>query len=81
MSQQSHQQCSWVPFSTHPLRHVICRLFNDTATTEIYTLSLHDALPISHWSEWPSSKNLETINAGEGVEEREPSCTAGGNVN
>src|SRR5258707_8090006 len=24
--------------------------FNDTATTEIYTLSLHDALPISsHW--------------------------------
>src|SRR2546425_7541927 len=24
--------------------------FNDTATTEIYTLSLHDALPISHAS-------------------------------
>src|ERR1019366_1455929 len=24
--------------------------FNDTATTEIYTLSLHDALPISIWS-------------------------------
>src|SRR2546422_1175959 len=24
--------------------------FNDTATTEIYTLSLHDALPISHLS-------------------------------
>src|SRR5260221_6548464 len=24
-----------------------CFLFNDTATTEIYTLSLHDALPIS----------------------------------
>ena len=27
-----------------------------------------------------SSKNLETINAGEGVEKREPSCTVGGNV-
>src|SRR5207249_11774107 len=25
--------------------------FNDTATTEIYTLSLHDALPISHDSD------------------------------
>src|SRR2546422_6501500 len=25
--------------------------FNDTATTEIYTLSLHDALPISHLAE------------------------------
>src|SRR5947209_20591548 len=24
--------------------------FNDTATTEIYTLSLHDALPISEFS-------------------------------
>src|SRR3712207_8962643 len=25
----------------------MCFFFNDTATTEIYTLSLHDALPIS----------------------------------
>ena len=25
----------------------------------------------SHWSEWPSSKNLQTIDAGEGVEKRE----------
>src|SRR6266511_2199979 len=30
----------------HQLRHYIF-FFNDTATTEIYTLSLHDALPIS----------------------------------
>src|SRR2546430_9023632 len=31
--------------------------FNDTATTEIYTLSLHDALPISSWwrHPWPPS--------------------------
>ena len=29
----------------------------------------------------PSSKNLQTVNAGEGVEKREPSCTVGGNVN
>ena len=27
---------------------------------------------ISHWSEWPSSKSLQTINAGEGVEKRDP---------
>ena len=31
-------------------------------------------------SEWPSSKSLQTINAGEGVEKRECSCTVGGNV-
>ena len=35
----------------------------------------------SHWTEWPSSKNLQTMNAGEGVEKREPSYTVGGNVN
>src|SRR5258708_13091072 len=29
------------------LRSVYLFFFNDTATTEIYTLSLHDALPIS----------------------------------
>src|SRR2546426_8653083 len=29
---------------------VLFFFFNDTATTEIYTLSLHDALPISHLS-------------------------------
>src|SRR2546422_11200084 len=30
------------------LRTLSFFFFNDTATTEIYTLSLHDALPISH---------------------------------
>src|SRR5574341_635808 len=31
----------------HSLRLPLFFFFNDTATTEIYTLSLHDALPIS----------------------------------
>ena len=35
----------------------------------------------SHSSEWPSSKSLQTENAGEGVEQRECSCTVGGHVN
>ena len=35
----------------------------------------------SHRSEWPSSKNLQTINAGQGVVKREPSCSVAGNVN
>src|SRR2546430_5697213 len=39
---------------------VVFFFFNDTATTEIYTLSLHDALPIwagpwpCRWRAWPS---------------------------
>src|SRR5437762_13288908 len=36
--------------------------FNDTATTEIYTLSLHDALPISSLrSPTVSAKSSQTI--------------------
>ena len=32
--------------SHHPSDFLLFSFFNDTATTEIYTLSLHDALPI-----------------------------------
>ena len=32
----------------------------------------------SHRSEWPSSKNLQTINVGEVVEKRETFCAVGG---
>ena len=36
----------------------------------------------SHQSEWPLLKiSLQILNAGEGVEKKEPSFTAGGNVN
>ena len=35
----------------------------------------------SHQSRWPSSESLQTINAGEGVEKRDPSYTVGGNAN
>src|SRR3712207_7420583 len=51
--------------------------FNDTATTEIYTLSLHDALPISvdgttidlRWSLWthPTSGLLVLMITGSGT--------------
>src|SRR5690349_25039548 len=37
--------------------------FNDTATTEIYTLSLHDALPIS-WAE--TERTLEALHQARG---------------
>src|SRR3712207_7664818 len=44
--------------------------FNDTATTEIYTLSLHDALPISFsfgirtLSETPSGESIRASTSG-----------------
>src|SRR2546423_13585239 len=40
--------CAWVFFTVRSsLFLIFFFFFNDTATTEIYTLSLHDALPIS----------------------------------
>src|SRR3990167_7580198 len=42
----SHSQISYAAFF---LEKIISLFFNDTATTEIYTLSLHDALPIWLW--------------------------------
>src|SRR2546425_4025311 len=51
------------PCSCHPLFFSFF-FFNDTATTEIYTLSLHDALPILRSVEIPSSP------------ERCPSCAS-----
>ena len=38
-------------------------------------------LKLNIQSEWLQSKSLQVINAGEGVEKREPSYTVGGNAN
>src|SRR3989454_10623451 len=37
--------------------------FNDTATTEIYTLSLHDALPICHYEMQHQFRSGERVDA------------------
>ena len=39
---------------------------------------MKDTVTTSHQSEWPSSKSLQIINAGEGMEKRGPSYTVGG---
>src|SRR3712207_7231874 len=43
---------------------VVIFFFNDTATTEIYTLSLHDALPISVDQRAAVERVLPAIRAG-----------------
>src|SRR5256885_2803778 len=52
--------------------------FNDTATTEIYTLSLHDALPISSLSLVPNART-ESAAINE-VEMRDPGPSAARNA-
>src|SRR5688572_33198026 len=54
MDYDSFASRSWTSLSWSFVRcvcfiHFTFFFFNDTATTEIYTLSLHDALPISRW--------------------------------
>src|SRR5688572_33204539 len=49
-----HTKFLFVFYSLYHIHSFFCFFFfNDTATTEIYTLSLHDALPICHLS-WTS---------------------------
>src|SRR5215211_418476 len=53
--------------------------FNDTATTEIYTLSLHDALPISSPSQQRSTSSPSPSSASSGQRQRlcQPLAQAG----
>src|SRR2546422_4821300 len=54
--------------------------FNDTATTEIYTLSLHDALPI-WWRHTPHRHRDVAGHArlhGPGARDRRPTCRPSG---
>src|SRR5439155_11928343 len=56
-----------IPYITHTfslLTTFFFFFFNDTATTEIYTLSLHDALPIS---ELRGHSRTHTTNRGQGA--------------
>src|SRR5256885_10959175 len=56
--------------------------FNDTATTEIYTLSLHDALPISDcrpwctWmaTTWPGQRSAQASRSEEHTSELQSPC-------
>src|SRR3712207_9507237 len=65
--------------------------FNDTATTEIYTLSLHDALPISLFQEleylrsfvvgkmgWSAINAMSNVSGGYGLFRRDVVMAAGG---
>ena len=51
----------------------------NTAHSRNENLNYNEIPP--HTSQWPSSKSLQIINAGEGVEEKELSYTVGGNLN
>src|SRR5258707_2503660 len=62
-----------------PARTVAFFLFNDTATTEIYTLSLHDALPIfSFLDDGPTASAVTVSAATVGVDETPGVQTIGG---
>src|SRR5437899_7918952 len=49
---------------------------NNTSTSEIYTLSLHDALPISRAPRFPIRGSSDSLPAGSGPDRRRP-CRRG----
>src|ERR1039457_1639084 len=63
----SHLVISYAVFCLK--KHIDLLFVNDTANTEIYTLSLHDALPISIRPQRPPGATASGHYAG-------PSCTA-----
>src|SRR5258708_32703297 len=63
----------------HP--HQLIFFFNDTATTEIYTLSLHDALPICRYAERVAGIGCRYREVRDGVfDARDLIRTDGGNA-
>ena len=66
--------------------HTADRFFTFWATREIHSLlekcesKLQWGITLL-WSEWLLSKNVQTINAGKDMENRESFCTVGGNAN
>ena len=70
--------------SVYAQKHKItlCKLKIRTFKNKFYAnQNYKDISPHTSQNGHHHQKNLQTINAGEGVEKREPSCTAGGNVN
>src|SRR5829696_7213034 len=54
----------WSRWASVWLNLFLCFFFNDTATTEIYTLSLHDALPISAHGLEAAAANVVEVYVG-----------------
>src|SRR5439155_18931790 len=63
-------------YSTLDILFFFFFFFNDTATTEIYTLSLHDALPILYLSTLPGLPEMTMLVADVGC--KAPGREAGG---
>src|SRR5256885_9815317 len=62
--------------SADPLHAIFFFFFNDTATTEIYTLSLHDALPISATRRTSCTRRLSRSSAGSSTRRTAPSWSS-----
>src|SRR5256885_16043836 len=57
----NHAQTYLYQFDIHvSYMYLFFFFFNDTATPEIYPLSLHDALPISFTYRWSISRSIRT---------------------
>ena len=70
----------WVYLYFSPLPSTSLHFSAVCSLLEKCKLTLHWGITL-HWSEWSSSKSLQTIHMGKCVEKREPSYTLAGNAN
>ena len=86
-NKQPNQNVGWRPKQTFIQRRYMDRQLLNTWKDAKHHSLLEKCKSKLQWGitsyllEWSSSKRLQTINVGEGVEKREASCTAGGDVN
>ena len=83
------ERCVFIPDESSNITHLMNHMKNQISSLGDPLPSLDDLLKcwFAQWgtitcqSGWLLSKSLQTINAGEGVEKREPSYSVGGNAN
>ena len=59
----------------------LLKLYSSLIIREMQTNAFNTFGTTSHGSEWLSLKSLQIVNAGEGVEKREPFFSVDGNAN
>ena len=65
-----HGVPSWAPCAVLHMLMYICQYYSQFHPTLSFSCCVYKSVPYictSHWSEWPSSKNLQTISAGDDV--------------
>src|SRR5229473_578638 len=74
LEQKEREEARWRILRVLDAGRPVCFFFNDTAPTELYTLSLHDALPIS--PSMPAPNGISDCSIDVGITTSKPATLA-----